>query len=154
MAQTENTDTDNAGTENGQSGSGSDGPARKTSPNKTSANKSSAKKTATRKSAAKKSAPRKASARAASSPKRMTGMKAAGEAARQLHELTGKEPEGVVGLERSDDGWTVQVEVLELRRIPNTTDVLAVYEVSVDRDGDLEGYTRLRRYVRGTPEER
>jgi hypothetical protein len=48
----------------------------------------------------------------------------------------------------------VQVEVLELRRVPNTTDVLAVYEVSVDRDGDLEGYTRLHRYVRGTPEGR
>jgi hypothetical protein len=69
-------------------------------------------------------------------------------------ELTGKEPEGVIGLERGEEGWKVQVEVLELRRIPNTTDVLAVYEVSVDQDGELEGYTRLRRYVRGTPEER
>ncbi len=41
--------------------------------------------------------------------------------------------------------------MLELRRIPNTTDVLAIYEVTVDSDGDLEGYRRLHRYVRGRP---
>ena len=31
----------------------------------------------------------------------------------------------------------MQVEVLEVRRIPDTTDVLALYEVEVDTDGDL-----------------
>jgi hypothetical protein len=139
-----------------ESGSGST--AEQGSSEQGATKKGTARKSTTRKAPAKKatakSTPRRASARAASSPKRMTGMRAAAEAARQLHELTGKEAEGVVGLERGEDGWTVQVEVLELRRIPNTTDVLAVYEVSVDQDGDLEGYTRLRRYVRGTPEER
>jgi uncharacterized protein YdbL (DUF1318 family) len=73
----------------------------------------------------------------------------AGRAARQLGELIGKEVEGVVGLERSDAGWKVLVEVLELRRVPTTTDVLATYEVSVDTSGDLEGYRRLQRYARG-----
>ena len=29
-----------------------------------------------------------------------------------------------------------------MRRIPETTDVLALYEVDVDADGDLEGYRR------------
>ena len=75
----------------------------------------------------------------------------AAEAARQFVELTGKEAEGVVGLDRSDDGWTVEVEVLEVRRIPNTTDVLAMYEVEVDGKGSLQGYRRVRRYVRGVP---
>ena len=32
------------------------------------------------------------------------------------------------------------VEVVELERIPNTTDVLGVYEVTVDKNGDLTGY--------------
>jgi hypothetical protein len=77
----------------------------------------------------------------------------AGDAARQLHQLTGREIEGVTGLEKTDDGWRVQVEVLEVRRIPNTTDVLALYEVDVDSDGDLVGYHRLNRYVRGAPRE-
>ena len=73
--------------------------------------------------------------------------------ASQLLELTGREAEGVTGLERTDDGWKVLVEVVEVRRIPDTTDVLALYEVTADEDGDLEGYRRLRRYARGVPGE-
>ena len=89
------------------------------------------------------------SAPRASAPKRLSGSKAAAAAARQLLDLTGREPEGITGLEPDDDGWKVQVEVLELRRIPETTDVLALYEVQVDADGELQGYRRLRRYTRG-----
>jgi hypothetical protein len=47
----------------------------------------------------------------------------------------------------------VDVEVVEVRRIPDTTDVLALYEVTTDSDGILQGYRRLRRYARGTPGE-
>jgi hypothetical protein len=43
----------------------------------------------------------------------------------------------------------VEVEVLEMQRIPSTTDVLAVYEVSLDASGELVGYERTARYVRG-----
>jgi hypothetical protein len=93
------------------------------------------------------SAPR-AEAERPSSPGRV-----AGEAARQLGDLTGKDAEGVVGLDRSDDGWTVQVEMVEVRRIPNTTDVLALYEVEVDGKGELQSYRRVRRYARGVPGE-
>lgn len=75
------------------------------------------------------------------------------QAARQLRELTGDDPEGVTGLERTDDGWTVYVEVLELERVPTSTDLLALYAVEVDADGDLTGYHRVRRYVRGRPDE-
>ena len=103
---------------------------------------------------AKKSPRKRTSAPRAQAPKKMSAGQVAGEAARQLVELTGKEPEGVTGLERTDDGWTVQVELLELRRIPATTDVLASYEVDVDSDGELQGYKRLRRYTRGEAGER
>ena len=44
---------------------------------------------------------------------------------------------------RSDDGWRVEVEVLEVRRITDTTDVLATSELTLDEDGDIEGYRRL-----------
>ena len=73
--------------------------------------------------------------------------------AQQLVELTGREVEGVTALERTDDGWMVEVDVLEVRRIPDTTDVLATYELTLDEDGEIDGYRRLRRYVRGTPED-
>ena len=105
-------------------------------------------------SRATKSAPSRssrASAPRAAAQKRPKGSAIAGQATRQLEELTGRSVEGVTALSRTDDGWSVEVEVLEVRRIPETTDVLALYEVTVDEDGDVEGYRRLRRYVRGTP---
>lgn len=68
---------------------------------------------------------------------------------RQVVELTGKEPEGVSGVEPSEDGWVVTVEVLEDRRIPSKTDLLATYETEVDPDGELMSYRRVRRYERG-----
>ena len=64
-------------------------------------------------------------------------------------ELTGRRPETVLGLRRDEDGWTVTVEVVELSRIPSSTDVLASYLVSLDSDGELAGYERVRRYQRG-----
>lgn len=96
-------------------------------------------------SAQKRSAPR------SEAPRRLPARKIAASAASELLELTGKEAEGITGLERTDDGWVVQVEVVEVRRIPDTTDVLATYEVSVDERGALQGYRRVRRYARGVP---
>jgi hypothetical protein len=55
----------------------------------------------------------------------------------------------VLGLEKRDDGWLVTVEMLELARIPNSTDVLAAYEAHLDGDGELLEYTRTQRYHRG-----
>jgi hypothetical protein len=74
----------------------------------------------------------------------------AAEAARQLFALTGREVEGMTGLARTEDGWRVEVETVELRRIPSTSDMLALYEVDMNSDGDLVGYRRARRYVRGS----
>jgi hypothetical protein len=79
----------------------------------------------------------------------MPPAKAAQAGLRQIAELTGKQPEGVTGVEPADDGWLVGVEVLEDRRIPSSADILAVYEVEIDPDGDLASYRRVRRYSRG-----
>lgn len=75
----------------------------------------------------------------------------AGTATDVVRSLTGKSPESVTALERSDDGWRVSVDVLELERIPSTTDVLATYEVTLDDEGELQGYRRVHRYLRGKP---
>jgi hypothetical protein len=69
-------------------------------------------------------------------------------AAQQLRMLTGRDVEGAAGLERADDGWRVLLEVVEVARVPRATDVIGVYEVTVDADGDLVSYDRIRRYVR------
>ena len=74
-------------------------------------------------------------------------------AAGELTALIGRDAEGIVGVEKSDDGWRVLVEVVESRRIPDTTDILAIYEVDVDLEGTVTGYRRQDRYVRGRTQE-
>ena len=39
-------------------------------------------------------------------------------------------------------GWQVTVDVLELARVPNTTDVIGAYVVQLDEAGGLRGYRR------------
>ena len=68
---------------------------------------------------------------------------------KELPELLGRQIESVLGFERDDDsGWKVTVQVVELTRIPQTTDVLASYEASLDRQGEITGYRRTGRYHR------
>jgi hypothetical protein len=74
-------------------------------------------------------------------------------AARTLAELTGRQPENVLGIRRDDDGWKVELEVVELHRIPQATDVLGCYVVTVDDDGELVSYERRRRYLRSQTED-
>jgi hypothetical protein len=74
-------------------------------------------------------------------------------ARRQLADLTGRPPEAVLGVARDDGGWKVEVETLELQRVPSTTDLLASYVLKLDDDGDLVEYHRGRRYLRGQPDE-
>lgn len=83
---------------------------------------------------------------------RLNAVKIARSAKQQLAELLNKESETVIGVQRTDDGWEVDLEVVETRRIPDTTDVLAIYRVELDDDGEIEGYERLERYIRGKTE--
>ncbi|GAA2922236.1 MULTISPECIES: gas vesicle protein [Streptomycetaceae] len=70
-------------------------------------------------------------------------------AARQLAGLLQQEPSSVSSLSATDDGWTANVEVVEIEKIPDTTSVMASYHVSLDEQGQLVGYERVRRYARG-----
>ena len=64
--------------------------------------------------------------------------------------LTGRQPESVISIEPRDGDWCVGVEVVETRRIPDSADILAIYEVLVGSGGDLISYRRTRRYT-GSP---
>lgn len=79
---------------------------------------------------------------------------AARNAKAQLAELTGHQPESVSAFERTDDGYRLQVELVELERVPPTTSVLATYDVELDPSGDLRDYRRVRRYYRNATDER
>ena len=89
----------------------------------------------------------------ASDTGRRDGVVSAGRAAqrafRQVEDLTGRDPDSVVSIERHEGGWRVGVEVVELHRIPDSTDVMAIYEADLDEDGRLQSYRRTKRYSRG-----
>ncbi|RKN09364.1 gas vesicle protein [Streptomyces radicis] len=73
---------------------------------------------------------------------------AARRACRRLEKLTGHSVDGVSAVHREEDGWRVCVDVLEVPRIPDTTSLMATYEVELDEDGRLRQYRRVRRYRR------
>jgi hypothetical protein len=81
--------------------------------------------------------------------KAMTAGEAAKAALHEIAALTAKQPEGVTEVERTEDGWTVGIELVEDQRIPSSSDILAIYETTVDADGELLSYRRVRRYARG-----
>jgi hypothetical protein len=70
------------------------------------------------------------------------------QAREQLEALLGRSPESVSAMERTHDGWLVTVEVVEVSRVPESTDVLGSYEIELDEDRNLRRYARVRRYHR------
>ncbi|NIH83613.1 gas vesicle protein [Amycolatopsis granulosa] len=81
------------------------------------------------------------------------GVLSAGEAASRAMahagELITSNPAVVTSVEPTEDGWLVEVEVLEDRRIPSSADMLALYELELGADGELLAYRRTKRYSRG-----
>ncbi|MFJ9822941.1 gas vesicle protein [Streptomyces sp. NPDC101160] len=69
-------------------------------------------------------------------------------AVEQLTGLLGRTPESVSALKPTDQGWAAEIEVVEVERIPETTSVIAIYEVALGPDGQLLGYERGKRYTR------
>jgi hypothetical protein len=65
-----------------------------------------------------------------------------------LEAVIGSEPEAVSGVERGNGNWRVNVEVVQMRRIPESTDILASYGVVLDDDGGLISVQEVRRYRR------
>jgi hypothetical protein len=68
-----------------------------------------------------------------------------------IRAVTGFNALSVVSLAKDDDGWTGQVEVTELKRVPSTQDLVAVYDVHLDGDGHLTSWERLFSHIKGQP---
>ena len=81
--------------------------------------------------------------------KRPSPMEVLRHARTQLAELTGMSAESVSSFPQTKDGWCLEVEVLELARVPETMSLMASYQVDLDHGGQLTGYRRFRRYERG-----
>jgi len=61
-----------------------------------------------------------------------------------INEITGFPVNAVTGIVKNVETgfWTVEIELLERTGIPDTMDMLGIYEVSVDGDGAVIEYVR------------
>lgn len=85
---------------------------------------------------------------------RLSGREAIERVRRELPELLGHPVDSVLGVEPDENnGWHVTVQVVELSRIPQSTDVLGAYEITLDDHGELQAYKRRRRYYRNQADE-
>ena len=75
-------------------------------------------------------------------------------ARRQLESLLGTGVERVSGLDHANGGWRVTLEAVEVRRVPESTDVMASYEVVLDGASKLVSVNRIRRYRRSQVDDR
>jgi len=81
--------------------------------------------------------------------KRSKPMEVLRNALAQLAELTGMTAESASSLQQTENGWRLEIEVLELSRVPDTMSLMASYQVDLSPEGQLTGYRRVRRYERG-----
>ena len=79
----------------------------------------------------------------------MSAMEAVQNGREHLTMLLGRPVEAVLGVDREHGNWVLRAQVLELERVPNTTDVLGEYEAVLDKNGDIVRYSQTRRYHRG-----
>jgi len=70
-----------------------------------------------------------------------------------LDDLGGLDVERVTGIEADEEGWRVTVEIVEVRRVPDTTDVLGKYEVTMSKAGRFRGYRQIGHRLRSQIEE-
>ena len=72
----------------------------------------------------------------------------------QLAEVTGLKPVTVTGTFKDEQGWHIELDMLEMPRIPPATDLLGDYDVLVDEDGNIMKFERKRTRLRGEPMEK
>jgi hypothetical protein len=74
-------------------------------------------------------------------------------ARRYAEQLTGHPVESFSSLEQDDRGWRIGIEVVELSRVPSTTDVLGSYELVLTSEGEFVDFRRDHRYSRNSTDD-
>jgi len=67
----------------------------------------------------------------------------------QIEKLLSKVPEGISSLEKTDEGWKVSCDVLDKKSIPETFDILKVFEFILDKEAKVTSFKLLRKIRRG-----
>lgn len=69
----------------------------------------------------------------------------------ELAEVMGRKPESVTKLYKDEKGWHAKLDVLEVSKIPASTDIIGDYEVLLDDTGSLVSFERKGLRMRGVP---
>jgi hypothetical protein len=77
---------------------------------------------------------------------------AIGKTKEALTRLTNHPFDNLVGVSEDDGGWRITLELLERKAIPDTSDILGVYEAKVDADGKVKSFSRVSLRTRGDTE--
>ena len=64
-----------------------------------------------------------------------------------------KSADGITGLSKTEEGWSILMEAVERKAIPDTMDVLGLYEIHLDNEGNLLGMDRKKLRKRGETQE-
>lgn len=67
----------------------------------------------------------------------------------EIKELLKKDPETISSVEKTNEGWVIQCEVLEKKSVPETFDLLKIFEFELDKDGKIKGFKQLKKIRRG-----
>lgn len=67
----------------------------------------------------------------------------------QIESILKKKAQGIVSISREGENWNIQLEVLERRAIPDTQDILGIYDMKLDSDLDIMEYKRVGMRHRG-----
>ncbi len=63
--------------------------------------------------------------------------------------LPNKTPEAVVGAEKAEKGgWKLLMEVVERKAIPDSQDLIGIYEVRVGSSGEILNYKKIESRIR------
>ena len=67
----------------------------------------------------------------------------------KLAALTGLPISSTLSIRKDEGCWDLQIEVVEKRSLPESQDILAVYEMTMDEEGNVMNFARVGMRRRG-----
>jgi len=67
----------------------------------------------------------------------------------QLARMTGFKTVAIVGSYKDEEGWHITADMLEMARVPPSTDIIGTYVAVLDENGDLVRFDKKRSRLRG-----
>jgi len=61
---------------------------------------------------------------------------------KELNKLTGLDLSTTKGVKKDGEGWIITIELIEKHSIPDQMDILALYEVNIDAEGNIQSFDR------------